>query len=111
MQVMEKDYATQLIKELEELIKVNPNSAMLADLAACYFTTERTEESLPLAQMAWAKNKNPSIGMNLALILKDLDRHEESFHILEEAYWLNPDDFYIRLGYGEALLKAGFWKQ
>lgn len=110
MQVMEKAHAIARIPELEQIAKLRPTSTLLADLAACYFTVERTEEARPLAEIAWDKNKQASIGMNLALIYKDLGMHDEAFHTIEEAYWLNPDDFYIRLGYGEALLKAGHWQ-
>ena len=99
------------IKELEGICQTRPTSAIVADLAGCYFTVEETEKALPLAEAAWKKNKHPLIGMNLALIYKDLGRHDESFKTVQEAYWLDPDDSYIRLGYGEALLKAGFWKQ
>lgn len=111
MQVMEKGHAQARLAELEQVVKLRPSSTVLADLAACYFTLDQPERALPLAQIAWEKNKLAAIGMNLALILKDLGRHDESFHAIEEAYWLNPDDFYIRLGYGEALLKAGHWQQ
>src|SRR5271166_1301113 len=111
MQVMTKAYAQQRIPELEALCKFRPTSTMLADLAGCYFTLDQPERALPLSQAAWEKNKHATIGMNLALIYKDLGRHEDAFRTVEEAYWLNPDDEYIRLGYGEALLKAGFWKQ
>jgi hypothetical protein len=108
---MSKEGARQRIPELESVCKVRPSSLLLGDLAACYFTLDDPERALPLAQQAWAKNKNSGIGMNLALILKDLGRHDESFHVIEEAYWLDASDFYIKLGYGEALLKAGYWKQ
>lgn len=111
MEVMQKDYALSRIPELEQIAKLRPTSLLLADLAACYFTLNQPERARPLAEAAWEKNKNSGIGMNLALIYKDLGMHDESFHVIEEAYWLNPDDFYIRLGYGEALLKAGHWRQ
>jgi Glycosyltransferase family 9 (heptosyltransferase) len=109
--VMTKDYARQRLAELESICKYRPTSTLLADLAGCYFTLDQPERALPLSELAWDKNKNPAIGMNLALIYKDLGRHEDAFRTVEEAYWLNPDDEYIRLGYGEALLKAGHWKQ
>jgi tetratricopeptide (TPR) repeat protein len=111
MEVMQRSYAEQRVKELEELALIRPTPNILADLAAVYFTLERTEQALPLAQAAWNKNKNPSIGMNLALILKDLGRHDDSVRVVEESYYLNPDDSYVRMGYAEGLLKAGFWKQ
>ena len=99
------------IKELEGICRSRPSSTTLADLAGCYFTLEQTEKALPLAEAAWRKNRHPLIGMNLALIYKDLGRHDEAFAAVQESYWLDSDDHYIRLGYGEALLKAGFWKQ
>ncbi len=111
MEVMSKDFARQRIPELERVFTLRPNSILAADLAACYFTLDQPEKALPLAQMAWDARRDSSIGMNLALILKDLGRHDESFNVIQTAFYLNPDDFYIRLGYGEALLKAGFWKQ
>jgi hypothetical protein len=111
MEAMSQEYAQARIPELESIALVRPTSMLLADLAGCYFTLGQTERALPLAQKAWEKNKNSGIGMNLGLILKDLGRHDEASKVIEEAYWLNSDDAYIRLGYGEALLKAGHWKQ
>ena len=103
--------AAQRVSELESIFKTRPNSLICADLASCYFTLGETEKALPYAQKAWEKNKHPGIAGTLALILKDLGRHSESVAVIEEAYQLNSDDFYIRMGYGEGLLKAGLWKQ
>lgn len=111
MNVLTKEDAKAAIKRLEPLVTVRPTSSLLGELAACYFTLDDPEKALPYALLAWDKNKNSGIGMNLALILKDLGRHEESAQIVEQAYWLNSDDWYVRMGYGEALLKAGLWKQ
>ena len=111
MDTLTVDSAKQRIPELEGICSARANSVLLADLGACYFTIGEPEKALPLLQLAWDKNKNASIGMNLGLILKDLGRHSESFHVIEQAYWLEPENFYIRLGYGEALLRAGFWAQ
>lgn len=111
MDVMSKDYARQRIPELEAICNARPTPMLVADLAGCYFTNDQPEKALPLAQRVAMVRKDPGVLMNLALILKDLGRHEESFKAVQEAYWLNSDDFYIRLGYSEALLKAGFWKQ
>jgi tetratricopeptide (TPR) repeat protein len=103
--------AASRLVELEGIFKVRPNSLVCADLASCYFTLGETEKALPFALKAWEKNKHPDIGTHLALILKDLGRHNESVKVLEESYHLNPDNFYTRMGYGEGLLKAGLWKQ
>lgn len=87
-------------------------ASLLGELSAYYFTLDDPERALPLAKKAWEMTKNASIGMNLSLIYKDLGRHAEAFHVVEEAYWLaDQNDYYVRLGYGEALLKHGFWKQ
>lgn len=111
MEIMTQETARARVKMLEEMCAVRPASSTMADLAATYFTLEQTERALPLAQMAWDISRQSGNAMLLALILKDLGRHDESARVVQEAYWLNSDDNYIQMGYGEALLKAGFWKQ
>lgn len=112
MEIMTTDFARTKVRELESICGVRPNSATIAELASVYFTLGEPERALPLAQKAWELDRSQSgYGMNLAMILKDLGRHEESFNVLQIAYWINPSDFYIQLGYSEAMLKAGFWKQ
>lgn len=111
MQAMEKSFAKQRVGELEKICRLRPNSLNLADLAAVYFTLDQPEKALNLAEVSWAQNKNPSVGMNLSLIYKDLGMHDKALATVQESFWLNPDDPYIRMGYGEALLKAGFWEQ
>lgn len=111
MEILQKEHAAAKIKTLETLCQIRPTSLNFADLAACYFTVDRTEEAIPLIEKAWEKNRNPNIGMNYGLFLKDLGRHDESLKVMEETYHLNSDDFYIRMGYSEGLLKAGHWKQ
>lgn len=111
MQVMDVETSANRIPSLERILSLRPNSTIAGDLAGCYFTVGESEKALPLALAAWDKNKHPSMGMNLALILKDLGRHDESFKVVQEAYWINPNDDYIRLGYSEALLRKGFWRQ
>lgn len=109
---MTVEYARARTKELEEICSNRPTTYALADLASCYFTLGYPEKALPVAKQVWEwDRKDSGLGMNLAMIYKDLGMHKESFEVLEIAYYLNPDDFYIRLGYGEALLRAGFWKQ
>lgn len=101
--------ANAQLTSLENVCKLRPTSSNVAALAASYFTLNDPKRALPLALMAWNKNRDPNIGMNLALIYKDLGMHKEAFETVQYAYWLNPSDAYIQLGYGEALLKAGFW--
>jgi tetratricopeptide (TPR) repeat protein len=108
---IDRNEAKARIPELERLCLLRPNSLSLADLGANYFTANRPHEALECLLKAWDKNHQPSIAMNLALTLKDLGRHDEAFHYVEQAYFLAPEDQYIRLGYAEALLKNGFWQQ
>lgn len=111
IQPLTPEMAQAQIPILEDCCRVRPTAVDLATLGANYFTVGRTPEALPLLRVAWEHLKVSSIGMNLALVLKDLGKHEEAFEMVQQAYFLDPDDFYIRMGYGEALLKAGFWRQ
>ena len=110
-EVMSVGIAQARQAELEKLMQYRPNAYIVGELAAVYFTLNQPERAVPLARGAWQVCREQSIGTNLAIILKDLGLHEESFHVIEQAYWLNPDDMYTRLAYAEALLRAGFWKQ
>lgn len=112
MSVMSVEYAQKRIKELtqqSEIRGLDPRS--IADLGGCYFTLGMVPESLVLVKRASEMRKDAGILMNLGLIYKDLGQHKESLRSIEEAFLLNPDDNYIRLGYSEALLRAGFWNQ
>lgn len=111
MEPFQKEHAQAQVKMFEEICQVRPTSQTLAHLAACYFTLERTEEALPLSLASWDKRRVASTGMTLGLILKDLGRHDESLAVMHEVYMLDQDDPYIRMGYAEGLLKAGFCKQ
>jgi hypothetical protein len=109
---MTVDLARTRVHELEDICRHRITVNSVGELASCYFTLGDSEKALPLAKQAWDwDRKNSALAMNLAMIYKDLGRHEESFHVIESAYWMNPDDFYIQLGYAEAMLKAGFWKR
>lgn len=109
---MTVEYAKTRVHELEKMCVARPSVGAVADLASCYFTLGDSQKALPLMRRTWECNRKESgYGMNLAMVCKDLGLHDESFHVVETAYWNNPDDMYIQLGYAEALLKAGFWKQ
>ena len=98
------------IKAYQELIQVRPTIENIGNLAACYFTIDEAQKAYPLAKYAYdAEPNNQSAGINLAMILKDLGRHEESTKVIEGVYQSHPENFYARLAYAEALLKAGFW--
>jgi hypothetical protein len=112
LEILTTQMAAARVRELEEICSTRLSTSAMAELGSVYFTLGDPERALPLAQKAWEWNRKDSgYGMNLAMILKDLGRHEESFNVLQTAYANNADDFYIQLGYSEAMLKAGFWKQ
>lgn len=98
------------ISGYEELCSARPTPENIGNLAARYFTINEPEKAYPLAK--WAHEAEPSslvAGINFAMVLKDLGRHEESTKVVEGIYNLYPEDFFVRLAYSEALLKAGFW--
>jgi tetratricopeptide (TPR) repeat protein len=112
MAVMSIEYAQKRIKELQQASEVRHlDPISIADLGGCFFTLGDVEEAYKYTKHASEIIKDAGVLMNLGLIYKELGRHAESVHCMEEAYWLNPTDNYIRLGYAEGLLKAGFWKQ
>lgn len=111
MEALPVNVALQRIPELEAVATIRPTSLVLHDLAVAYFTVGQPERALFLAQAAWHKNRQWSIALSMGLILKDLGRHEESLEMIEAAYHLQPEDDYVKLGYGEGLLKAGLWSQ
>lgn len=109
--IMTVEFAESQLKSLEEECRIRPNYSALANLASVYFTLNQPEKAAAIAFKIWERDKSQGIATNLAIILKDLGRHPESARIMEQAYWANPDDVYTRMGYGEALLRAGLWKQ
>lgn len=98
--------------EFERLAIARPTAETIGNLAARYFTIGDPQRAYPLAKAAYeAEPNNMNTGINLAMILKDLGRHEESAEVIEKVYWMYPENFYVRLAYAEALLKAGLWTQ
>jgi hypothetical protein len=108
--IMTREYALQTLPKLQHACSLRPDSFMMAELASCYFTLGEIEKAVPLCRVAWETCRNPGIAMNFAMMLKDVGQHAESAKVVEHAYWLDSDDYYIRLGYAEALLKNGNWK-
>jgi len=112
MEQLSVESAKSNLKELERLVKIRPTVDIIANLAGCYFTIGDPEKALPLALVAHeADPLSKEALVNVAMILKDLGRHEESAEYIEKAYYMYPDDFFVRLGYAEALLKCGLWTQ
>ena len=110
--VLTVEQAWKDIAEYERLVLARPTPDIVANLAARYFTIGDPEKALPLAQNAFRRAPaSVEVGVNLAMILKDLGRHEESAAVIQQVFYLDPDNFYVRLAYSEALLKAGLWTQ
>ena len=112
MESMSVAQSKQEIRGYESLVSTRPTPENIGNLAARYFTVDETEKAYPLAR--WAFESDPTnlfLGINLAMILKDLGRHEESADVIYRVYHEHPEDFYARLAYAEALLKAGFWSK
>lgn len=106
------DVARKQLPGMKALAAVRPSMDVLANLAACYFTVGEPEIAAPLAKQSWDMDKDTmGTGLNYAMVLKDLGRHVESLQAIQEVYCNHPDDKYVQLAYGEALLKAGFWSQ
>lgn len=100
------------VKQYEYLLSRRPTTHAAAQLASIYFTIGEIEKALPLAEMAYKRDpSNPIIAVNYGLILKDAGRHEESAYVMQDAYYTNPEDQFIKLAYAEALLKCGLWTQ
>ncbi len=98
------------IRAYEVLIAARPTPENVGNLGARYFTIDEAEKAYPLSKWAYeAEPTNLAAGINLAMILKDLGRHEESADVIYRVYHEHPEDYYARLAYAEALLKAGFW--
>lgn len=110
-QALPVEQAQAQLPELESIAATRPNSLVLHDLGVCYFTVGQPQKALVCLQTAWKKNHNYVIALSLGMVLKELGRHEESLEMTEFAFSLAPEDDYVRLAYGEGLLKAGFWKQ
>ena len=112
MDVITVQQAQQDLREYENLAMARPTADVVANLAARYFTIGEPQKALPLAMNAWKRDPaNVGAGINVAMILKDLGRHEESAEVVEQVFYIAPDNFYVRLAYAEALLKSGLWTQ
>jgi hypothetical protein len=110
---MEVAVARQRIGDLLTMLADRPSSMLCADIGSSYFTLSEPETARLYLEKAWDKNKTVAgIAMNLALTYKDLGLHDEAMKMMEKAFAIAPqEDFYIRLGLQESLLKHGFWQQ
>ena len=110
--MMTKKLAREQLNYWRRMMELRPDDAdCIQNCASCLFTLNENEEALKLFPTAYDLNRaSPAIAMNYGMILKDLSRFSESAHIVEHAYQLDPDYFYLRLGWSESLLRNGNWR-
>ncbi len=110
---MTKKIAREQLAYWRNMMILRPEeSETIQNCASCLFTLGENEEAMKLYPVAYDMNRSSSaIAMNYGMILKDLGRFSESAHVVEHAYTLDPDYFYLRLGWAESLLRNGNWRE
>lgn len=108
---MTMELARSQVRDLEEAMRVAPRADLCAQLAGCYSMLERTDEALKLYEAAWDLLRTAPVAISYATTLRELGRHAEAGRLTEMAYWMEPENAYIRLMHGETLLRAGLWRQ
>ena len=87
------------------------DSETIQNLASCLFTVGENAEALALYPVAYAMNTaSAAIAMNYGMVLKDMGKFAESAKVVHHAYCLDPDYFYLKLGWTESLLRNGNWR-
>jgi len=111
-QMMTKKLAREQLQYWRQMLALRPeDSEAMQNVASCLFTLGECEEALQLYPQAYAMNRASSpIAMNYGMILKDIGKFAESAEIVMHAYTLDPDFFYLRLGWSESLLRNGNWR-
>jgi hypothetical protein len=110
-QMMTKQLARDQLPYWRNMLIMRPDDAeAIQNVASCLFTIGETEEALALYPRAYDLNRSSSaIAMNYGMILKDMGRFGASAEIVQHAHMLDPDFFYLRLGWAESLLRNGNW--
>jgi hypothetical protein len=111
-QTMSKDLARQQLATVRDMLTLYPNdSELISNLASCLFTLGDDKTALELFPQAFDLNHaSPGIAMNYGMVLKDVGRFSESAQMVHHAYTMDSDQFYLRLGWGESLLRNGNWR-
>jgi hypothetical protein len=111
-QPMTKQLAREQLNGWRAMMQLRPeDSEAIQNCAACLFTMGESAEALQLYVRAYEMNRSsPGVAMNYAMILKDLGLYSESARMVEHAYMLDPDYFYLKLGWAESLLRNGNWR-
>lgn len=106
------EQAEREIPGLEELLSTRPTVETVANLAARYFTLGDVHKAEPLSKAAFEHQPaNRIVGVNYAMVLKDLGKHEESAKVIQQVYANHSEDSFTSMAYAESLLKSGFWSK
>jgi hypothetical protein len=111
-QMMTKKLAREQLTYWRNMLVMRPNDPeAVQNVASCLFTIGETDEAMKLYPQAYDMNRSSSaIAMNYGMVLKDLGKFAESAHVVNHAYCLDPDFFYLRLGWAESMLRNGNWR-
>src|SRR5580692_11611123 len=95
--MMTKKIARDQLVYWRNMMALRPEeSEAIQNYASCLFTLGENEEALKYYPVAFDMNhSSSSIAMNYGMILKDLGRFAESARMVEHAYILDPDYFYL----------------
>lgn len=110
--MMTKHAAREQLAFWKKYTELRPNDAEgLQNCASCYFTLGENKYALELYKKAFEMNTaSAQIAMNYGMLLKDEARFSESATLCHHAFCLDPDYFYLRLGWTESLLRNGNWR-
>ncbi len=98
------------VKELEQAVLLYGRVDCAAQLAACYSTLGRDEEAFRIYELTWQKMRTPEIAVNMCLVLRSLGKHEAEWNFASQAFHLASEEPYMRMVYGESLLRNGLWR-
>jgi tetratricopeptide (TPR) repeat protein len=112
-QMMTKAIAKQQLAYWRNMNVLHPEDAeVMQNFASCLFTLGEHEEAMKVFPLAYDLNTSSSaIAMNYGMILKELGQFAKSAEVVQHAYNLEPEFFYLRLGWAESLLRNGNWRE
>ena len=111
-QMMTKQIAREQLQLWRNMMHLRPDDTdVMQNVASCLFTLGDSDESVKLYESAYALNTGSSgIAMNYGMVLKDMAKFGRSGEVVHHAFSIDPDFFYLRLGWAESLLRNGNWR-
>lgn len=107
-----KSLARQQLPYWKQLLDLRPDSCeVMQNVASCMFGSGEVLEAHELYRVVdtW-DHKNPAMAMNYGMVLKDMGLFSQSAEIVQHAWLGDLDNWYLRLGYAESLLRNGNWR-